>query len=407
MNDKPIYLDFAATTPVDKRVAARMAACLTDEGVFANPASTSHTYGQQARQAVNNARAQVASLIGAQPEHIVFTSGATEADNLAIKGVARASAASGRRHIVTAKTEHKAVLDTCRQLEAEGCQVTYLVPAEHGRVTAAQVQSALRDETCLVSIMHVNNEIGVINPIDEIGHVCAEAGVPFHVDAAQSAGKVAIDLSTINVNLLSLAAHKVYGPKGIGALYVKPVPRLRIEPILHGGGHELGLRSGTLATHQIVGMGEAFALAERELEAEHARLAQLRARLLDGLLALDAVQLNGGEPSVPGIVNVSFAQIEGESLMYALRPLAVASSAACGSASSESSYVLRALGHSDQLAQSSVRFSLGRSTTPAHIDRAIEVVTRAVTRLRALSPAADGSRAKSAIKEDESQSVGR
>jgi cysteine desulfurase len=392
MNDAgqniPIYLDYAATTPVDPAVARKMADYLTHDGCFANPASA-HGPGRQARTAVEAARRQVAALVNAEAREIVWTSGATEADNLAIKGVAHFYAERGR-HIVTSKTEHKAVLDACRALEGEGYEVTYLVPDADGLIAPDAVAAALRDDTVLLSIMHVNNEIGVIQDIAALGALARERGVFFHVDAAQSAGKVPIDLAALDVDLMSFSAHKVYGPKGIGALYVRRAPRVRLMPIIHGGGHERGLRSGTLPTHQIAGMGEAFRLAATYLPSEAVRLARLRERLWRGFAALPDVFLNGQtEAHVPGILNVSFAGVEGESLLFSCGRLAVSSGSACTSADSEPSYVLRALGRDDQLAAASIRFSLGRFSTEAEVDTAIAEVRQAVTRLRALAPEAE------------------
>ena len=382
----PIYLDYSATTPVDPRVAARMAECLTSDGVFGNPASRSHAFGWQAEAAVEEARQNVADLINADPREIVWTSGATESDNLAIKGVAHFNARKGK-HIITSKIEHKAVLDTCRQLEREGYEVTYLDPDSDGRTSAQAVAGAIREDTTVVSIMHVNNEIGVVNDITAIGEVCREKGVFFHVDAAQSAGKVAINLADMKVDLMSFSAHKIYGPKGMGALYVRRKPRVRIEAQLHGGGHERGMRSGTLATHQIVGMGEAFRIAREEMSGENARILALRNRLWNGLKGIEETHLNGSlEHRVAGNLNVSLAYVEGESLIMALKDLAISSGSACTSASLEPSYVLRALGLEDELAHSSLRFSIGRFTTEEDVDYSIEKVTSAVAKLRELSP---------------------
>ncbi|NNF16739.1 MAG: IscS subfamily cysteine desulfurase [Gammaproteobacteria bacterium] len=382
---QPVYLDYAATTPVDERVAQKMMHCLTLHGVFANPASTSHQMGRDAKGLVELARVQVANLVNARPSEIIWTSGATESDNLAIKGAAHLGAHRNRRHIVTCKTEHKAVLDTCKQLELEGFDVTYLVPGQSGAISLSQVQSAVRDDTSVVSIMHVNNEIGVVQDIAAIGEFCRSRGITFHVDAAQSAGKLPIDLQALSVCLMSFSAHKVYGPKGIGALYVCSSPRTLIEPIIHGGGHEKGMRSGTLATHQIVGMGEAFDIARQQLQSDHDHIERLRERLLTGLREVGGVHCNGCQTRrVAGILNVSFEGVEGESLLFALRELAVSSGSACTSASAEASYVLRALGRPDQLAQSSIRFSLGRFSTEPDVDYAIQVVKREVPRLRAL-----------------------
>ncbi len=391
---KPIYMDYAATTPVDDRVARVMCECMTRDGVFANPASSSHQPGRDARGRVETARRQVAGLLNASPTEIIWTSGATESDNLALKGVAHRHAARGR-HIVTSRTEHKAVLDSCRQLENEGFEVSYLVPGADGVITAEQVAEALRDDTLLVSIMHVNNEIGVAADIADIGRLCHERKVLFHVDAAQSAGKLPLDVEAMRVDLMSVSAHKVYGPKGVGALYIRDQLGNRLEPLIHGGGHEWGMRSGTLATHQVVGMGEAFAIAAQEMEEESHRLAGLRRRLWEGMRGLGGVWLNGcPERRAAGILNVSFEGVEGESLLFALRELAVSSGSACTSASRESSYVLRALGRDDQLAQSSIRFSLGRYSTGEEVDRCVEIVTREVNRLRSLAPAAGGESAR-------------
>lgn len=382
----PIYLDYSATTPVDPRVAAKMAECLTLESNFGNPASRSHVFGWKAEEAVENARRQVADLIHCDPREIVWTSGATEADNLAIKGAAHFYSQKGK-HIITSKIEHKAVLDSCRQLEREGFEVTYLDPDAKGIISPESVAAAIRPDTILVSIMHVNNEIGVINDIAGIGRVTREKGVIFHVDAAQSVGKIDVDLETLPVDLMSLTAHKIYGPKGIGALFVRRKPRVRIEPQMHGGGHERGMRSGTLPTHQIVGMGEAYRIAREEMHEENARILGLRNRLLEGLKDIEEVYVNGDlEHRVAGNLNVSFNFVEGESLMMALRDLAVSSGSACTSASLEPSYVLRALGLNDELAHSSLRISIGRFTTEADIDYTIEKIHEAVAKLRELSP---------------------
>lgn len=382
----PIYFDYSATTPVDPRVAKKMMDCLTLDGNFGNPASRSHLFGWKAEEAAEEARSQVAALIGADPREIVWTSGATESDNLAIKGVAHFNAKKGK-HIVTSKIEHKAVLDTCRQLEREGFEVTYLDPSSDGLISAQQVESALRPDTTLVSIMHVNNEIGTINDIAAIGAVCRAKGVMYHVDAAQSVGKVPLNMAELPVDLLSLSAHKAYGPKGIGALYVGRKPRVRIEAQMHGGGHERGMRSGTLPTHQIVGMGEAFRIAGEEMAEENVRILALRNRLLAGFNDIEQVFVNGSlDHRVAGNLNISFAFVEGESLMMSLKDLALSSGSACTSASLEPSYVLRALGLSDELAHSSLRFSIGRFTTEADIDFAIVQLHRAVNKLRELSP---------------------
>ncbi len=378
----PIYLDYSSTNPVDPRVAAKMMECLTLDGNFGNPASRSHMSGWKAEEAVETARRQVADLIHCDPREIVWTSGATESDNLAIKGAAKFYREKGR-HLVTSVIEHKAVLDSCKQLEQEGFSVTYLTPDSQGMISPAQVAAAIRPDTTLVSLMHVNNEIGVVNDIRAIGEVTRQHGVLLHVDAAQSAGKIAIDLSQMQVDLMSLTAHKIYGPKGIGALYVRRQPKVRIEPQVHGGGHEQGMRSGTLPTHQIVGMGEAFALAMNEMAAENARILALRNRLLNGLKAIPAISVNGDlEQRVPGNLNVSFGYVEGESLMLALRDLEISSGSACTSASLEPSYVLRALGLSDELAHSSVRITVGRFSTEEEIDYAVAVIEKAVAKLR-------------------------
>lgn len=378
----PIYLDYSSTNPVDPRVAAKMVECLTLNGNFGNPASRSHMSGWKAEEAVETARRQVADLIHCDPREIVWTSGATESDNLAIKGAAKFYREKGR-HLVTSVIEHKAVLDSCKQLEQEGFSVTYLTPDSRGMISPAQVAAAIRPDTTLVSLMHVNNEIGVVNDIRAIGEVTRQHGVLLHVDAAQSAGKIAIDLSQMQVDLMSLTAHKIYGPKGIGALYVRRQPKVRIEPQVHGGGHEQGMRSGTLPTHQIVGMGEAFALAMNEMAAENARILALRNRLLNGLKAIPAISVNGDlEQRVPGNLNVSFGYVEGESLMLALRDLEISSGSACTSASLEPSYVLRALGLSDELAHSSVRITVGRFSTEEEIDYAVAVIEKAVAKLR-------------------------
>ncbi|ELI0375820.1 IscS subfamily cysteine desulfurase [Vibrio cholerae] len=382
----PIYLDYSATCPVDPRVAEKMVQYMTMDGTFGNPASRSHRYGWQAEEAVDTAREQIAALLNADPREIVFTSGATESDNLAIKGVAHFYNKQGK-HIITSKTEHKAVLDTMRQLEREGFEVTYLDPESNGLIDLAKLEAAMRDDTILVSIMHVNNEIGVVQDIAAIGELCRSRKVVFHVDAAQSAGKVAIDVQEMKVDLISLSAHKAYGPKGIGALYVRRKPRIRLEAQMHGGGHERGFRSGTLPTHQIVGMGEAFRIAKEELQQDYDHALKLRNRLLDGIKDMEAVTINGDlDKRVPHNLNVSFAFVEGESLLMALKDLAVSSGSACTSASLEPSYVLRALGLNDELAHSSIRFSFGRFTTEAEIDYAIELIRVAVDKLRAMSP---------------------
>jgi cysteine desulfurase len=382
----PLYLDYSSTTPVDPRVAKLMCDCLTQEGNFGNPASRSHLYGWQAEEAVETARRQVADLVNADPREIVWTSGATESNNLAIKGIAHFYQKKGK-HIITSKIEHKAVLDTARQLEREGFEVTYLDPDTDGLISPAMVQDAMREDTILVSLMHVNNEIGVVTDLAAIGEVTRAAKVFFHVDAAQSPGKVAIDLEAMKVDLMSFSAHKVYGPKGIGALYVRRKPRVRLEAQMHGGGHERGMRSGTLPTHQIVGMGAAFAIAKEEMAEENKRILALRQRLWDGVSDMEEVYLNGSiDQRVAGNANISFNYVEGESLLMSLRELAVSSGSACTSASLEPSYVLRALGMNDELAHSSIRFSIGRFTTPEDVDQAIAQVRKAVTKLRELSP---------------------
>jgi len=382
----PIYLDYLSTTPVDPRVVEVMSNCLSLEGNFGNPASRSHVFGWKAEEAVETARAQIAELINADPREIVWTSGATESDNLAIKGVAHFYKKKGQ-HIVTSKIEHKAVLDTCRQLEREGYEVTYLEPNEAGLTTPEMVQAVLRDDTILVSVMHANNEIGVVNDIAGIGEVCREAGVLYHVDAAQSTGKVALDMENMKVDLLSISAHKMYGPKGIGALYVRRKPRVRIEAQMHGGGHERGMRSGTLATHQAAGFGEAARIAREEMAEEAERLKGLRRRFWEGINDMSEVHINGDEEHrLPGALNVSFAFVEGESLLMSLKDLALSSGSACTSASLEPSYVLRALGLNDELAHSSLRFSFGRFTTEEEVDHAVAQVRQAVEKLRELSP---------------------
>ena len=382
----PIYLDYSATTPVDARVAESMMECLTLDGNYGNPASRSHSFGWDAEKAVETARANVAALINADPKEIVWTSGATESDNLAIKGAAHFYQKKGK-HIITCKTEHKAVLDTCRQLEREGFEVTYLAPRDTGLLDLDDLRAAIRDDTILFSIMHVNNEIGVIQDIEAIGEIAREHKITFHVDAAQSPGKVAIDVEAMKVDLMSLSAHKAYGPKGIGALYVRRKPRVRIEAQMHGGGHERGMRSGTLPTHQIVGMGEAFRIAREEMAADNERIFMLRNRLLNGLREIDEIYINGDlEQRIPGNLNVSFNFIEGESLIMALKDIAVSSGSACTSASLEPSYVLRALGRDDELAHSSIRFTIGRFTTAEEIDYAIQLIKDSVVKLRDLSP---------------------
>lgn len=379
-------MDYSATTPVDERVAAKMSECLTKQGHFGNPASRSHPFGWRADELVEEARENVAKLLGADAKEIVWTSGATESDNLAIKGAALFNVKKGK-HIVTLKTEHKAVLDTCRQLEREGFEITYLDPLENGLLDLDVFKAALRDDTTVVSIMHVNNEIGVIQDLAAIGAITRERGIIFHVDAAQSPGKVAIDVNAMNVDLMSLCAHKVYGPKGIGALYVRRKPRIRLEAQIHGGGHERGMRSGTLATHQIVGMGEAFRIAHEEMAVENDRMRVLRDRLWDGFSDMEEIYLNGDMAKrIPGNLNVSFNFVEGESLIMSMKDIAVSSGSACTSASLEPSYVLRAIGRNDELAHSSIRFTIGRFTTEEEVDFTIKQTREAVEKLRDLSP---------------------
>ena len=380
----PIYLDYSATTPVDPRVAEKMIPYLTE--LFGNPASRSHPFGWTAEKAVEDAREEVAKLVNADPKEIIWTSGATESNNLAIKGAAHFYSGKGK-HVITVKTEHKAVLDTVRELEREGFEATYLDVQENGLIDLEVLKAAIRPDTVVVSVMFVNNEIGVIQPIAEIGEICREKGIIFHVDAAQATGKVDIDLSRLKVDLMSFCAHKTYGPKGIGALYVRRKPRVRLEAQMHGGGHERGLRSGTLATHQIVGMGEAFRLARLEMAEENERVRVLRDRLLAGLSQMEEVFVNGDmEHRVPHNLNISFAYVEGESLIMAIKDVAVSSGSACTSASLEPSYVLRALGRNDELAHSSIRFTLGRFTTVEEIDYTIDLLQKKIGKLRELSP---------------------
>ena len=381
-----IYLDYASTTPVDPRVATKMMEFLTPEGEFGNPASRSHRFGWKADEAVEEARSHVANLVNCDPREIVWTSGATEADNLAIKGVARFYKSKGN-HIITSKIEHKAVLDPCRQLEREGFEVTYLDPDESGVITPDSVKSAIQDNTVLVSIMHINNELGTVNDIEKIGEVTRKCGAFFHVDAAQSTGKVDIDLQKMCVDLMSFSAHKTYGPKGIGALYVRRKPRVRLEALIHGGGHERGMRSGTLATHQIVGMGEAFRLASKEMKEDHDKIVKFHEKFLDKVKEIDHVYINGDlDNKVPNILNVSFNFVEGESLIMGLKDIAVSSGSACTSASLEPSYVLRALGRKDELAHSSIRFSFGRFTSDDDVNNTLDILGNVVHRLRELSP---------------------
>ncbi|MBT0960136.1 IscS subfamily cysteine desulfurase [Denitromonas sp. IR12] len=380
----PIYLDYSATTPIDPRVVDAMIPYLSEH--FGNPASRSHAYGWEAEKAVELARADVAALVNADPKEIVWTSGATESDNLAIKGAAQFYQSKGK-HIITLKTEHKAVLDTCRELERQGFEVTYLDVQEDGLLNLDAFRAALRDDTTVVSVMMVNNEVGVIQPIEEIGEICRERGIIFHVDAAQATGKVDIDLQKLKVDLMSFSAHKTYGPKGIGALYVRRKPRVRLIAQMHGGGHERGMRSGTLATHQIVGMGVAFRLAREEMATENVRIGLLRDRLMNGLTDIEATYVNGDiAKRVPHNLNISFAYVEGESLIMAIKDVAVSSGSACTSASLEPSYVLRALGRNDELAHSSIRFSIGRFTTEEEVDYTIDLLHRKINKLRELSP---------------------
>ncbi|MCC5852693.1 MAG: IscS subfamily cysteine desulfurase [Alkalimonas sp.] len=380
---RPIYLDYAATTPVDQRVADSMMQYLTFDGHFGNPASRSHRYGWQAEEAVELARSQVAELINADPREIVWTSGATESNNLAIKGAAQSYASRGK-HLITVKTEHKAVLDPMQALEAEGFEVTYLDVAANGLLDLATVRAAIRPDTILLSVMFVNNEIGVIQDMVSLAEICQQNGVLLHVDAAQAAGKVAIDVQQLPVDLMSFSAHKVYGPKGVGALYVRRKPRIQLAAQIHGGGHERGMRSGTLASHQLVGMGEAFRIAREEMADETQRLERLRQRLWLGLSSVEQVFLNGdSQQRVPGILNIAFGQVDGETLLMALKDIAVSTGSACTSASLDPSHVLRALGLSDALAHSSIRFSIGRYTTEADIDHTIALVTSAIGHLRA------------------------
>ena len=386
MNTKvmPIYMDYSATTPTDPRVAQIMIPYITEH--FGNPASRSHPYGWEAEEAVEEARAQVAALVNADPREIVFTSGATESNNLALKGIAEFYQDRGK-HIITVKTEHKAILDTARELERKGFEVTYLDVLENGLIDLDVLKAAIRPDTILVSVMMVNNEIGVIQDVEAIGELCRDKGVFFHVDAAQATGKVAIDLQKLKVDLMSFSAHKTYGPKGVGALYVRRKPRVRLEAQMHGGGHERGMRSGTLATHQIVGMGEAFRIAKEEMDEESARIKALRDRLWAGLSTMEEVHINGDMTQrVPHNLNVSFNFVEGESLMMAIKDVAVSSGSACTSASLEPSYVLRALGRSDELAHSSIRFSVGRFTTEAEIDAVVKLLQEKIGKLRELSP---------------------
>ena len=382
----PIYLDYSATTPVDERVAKAMANCLTKEGTFGNPASRSHPYGWDSEKLIDQARINVANLLGADKREIIWTSGATESDNLAIKGAAYFYKEKGN-HLITLSTEHKAVLDTMRFLEAEGFEVTYLDPNENGLVDIDELKKAIKPTTILISIMHVNNEIGVIQDLESIGKLCKENKIVFHVDAAQSPGKVEIDVNKFNIDLCALSAHKAYGPKGIGALYVRRKPRIRLQPQMHGGGHERGFRSGTLPTHQIVGMGEAFKYAKTEMAKDNKKIKKLRDMLWDGLKDMEEIYLNGDlNQRIPGNLNISFNFVEGESLIMAIKDIAVSSGSACTSASLEPSYVLRALGREDELAHSSIRMTIGKYTTEEEILHTIDLLKNAVSKLRALSP---------------------
>ena len=382
----PIYFDYASTTPADPRVVKKMQECLSLDGNFGNPASRSHSFGWKAEEATEEARSNVASLVNCDPREIVWTSGATESDNLAIKGSARFNKSKGN-HIITSKVEHKAVLDSCRQLEREGFEISYLDPNSNGIITPEMVLNSITDQTILVSLMHINNEIGVINDIESIGKITREKGIIFHVDAAQSTGKLPIDLSKLEIDLMSFSAHKTYGPKGIGAMYARRKPRVRLEAQIHGGGHERGMRSGTLATHQIVGMGEAFRIAKEDMFEDNIRIKSLRDKFWEGLKDMEEVYLNGDpEHRAAGFLNVSFNYVEGESLIMALKDIAVSSGSACTSASLEPSYVLRAIGLKDELAHSSIRFAIGRFTTEEEIEYTIGLVRNAVEKLRELSP---------------------
>ena len=383
---KPLYFDYASTTPVDIRVVDKMKDCLSIDGSFGNPGSRSHAFGWQAEELVEEARINVSNLLNCDPREIIWTSGATESDNLAIKGAANFYKEKGK-HIITSKIEHKAVLDTCRQLESEGFEITYLDPDENGAISIKTIEDNIRKDTTLVSLMHINNEIGVINDIDKIGDLCRENGVIFHVDAAQSAGKINIDLSSLKVDLMSFSAHKIYGPKGIGALYVRRRPRIRLQPLFHGGGQERGIRAGTLPTHQIVGMGEAFKIAMNEMTKDHEKISSHRDTLWKGLNDMEEIYVNGSvDTGYPGIFNLSFNYVEGESLIMALKNIAVSSGSACTSASLEPSYVLRAIGRPDELAHSSIRFSFGRFTTKDEVDSTVELVKDSVSQLREISP---------------------
>ncbi|MAZ57551.1 MAG: IscS subfamily cysteine desulfurase [Gammaproteobacteria bacterium] len=382
----PIYLDYSATTPVDERVAKKMSDCLTKEGTFGNPASRSHPYGWDSEKLIDEARSNVANLLGADKREIIWTSGATESDNLAIKGAAYFYKEKGN-HLITLSTEHKAVLDTMRFLESEGFEVTYLDPKDNGLLDLNDLKKAIKPTTTVISIMHVNNEIGVIQDLESIGKICRENKIVFHVDAAQSPGKVDLDVNKFNIDLCALSAHKAYGPKGIGALYVRRKPRIRIQPQMHGGGHERGFRSGTLPTHQIVGMGEAFKYAKLEMAKDNKKIKKLRDMLWDGLKDMEEIYLNGDlDQRIPGNLNISFNFVEGESLIMAIKDIAVSSGSACTSASLEPSYVLRALGREDELAHSSIRLTIGKYTTEEEIEHTVELLKSAVSKLRSLSP---------------------
>ncbi|MDC3012674.1 IscS subfamily cysteine desulfurase [SAR86 cluster bacterium] len=383
---KPLYFDYASTTPVDQRVIDKMKDCLSLDGNFGNPGSRSHAFGWQAEELVEEARINVSTLVNCDPREIIWTSGATESDNLAIKGAANFYKEKGN-HIITSKIEHKAVLDTCRQLESEGFEVTYLDPNENGEISIESIEENIREETTLVSLMHINNEIGVVNDIEKIGELCRNKGIIFHVDAAQSAGKIEIDLSQLKVDLMSFSAHKIYGPKGIGALFVRRRPRIRLQPLFHGGGQERGIRAGTLPTHQIVGMGEAFKLSQTEMQSDLSKISSYRDILWNGLSEMEEIYVNGSiDNGYPGIFNLSFNYVEGESLIMALKNIAVSSGSACTSASLEPSYVLRALGRPDELAHSSIRFSFGRFTKEEEVKSTVKLVQESVAQLREISP---------------------
>ena len=383
---KPLYFDYASTTPVDQRVIDKMKDCLSLDGNFGNPGSRSHAFGWQAEELVEEARINVSTLVNCDPREIIWTSGATESDNLAIKGAANFYKEKGN-HIITSKIEHKAVLDTCRQLESEVFEVTYLDPNENGEISIDSIEENIREETTLVSLMHINNEIGVVNDIQKIGELCRNKGIIFHVDAAQSAGKIEIDLSRLKVDLMSFSAHKIYGPKGIGALFVRRRPRIRLQPLFHGGGQERGIRAGTLPTHQIVGMGEAFKLSQTEMESDLSKISSYRDILWNGLSEMEEIYVNGSiDNGYPGIFNLSFNYVEGESLIMALKNIAVSSGSACTSASLEPSYVLRAIGRPDELAHSSIRFSFGRFTKEEEVKSTVKLVQESVAQLREISP---------------------